>query len=1380
MPPGKEAEVNHRIAGKIWAGWMWLACAAALAGSAAAQERSDGPDSVEYWQHQLSDPAPTYRVQAAARLGRLGSAASPAVDDLLVALEDPQPEVRMQAVVALVQIGVRPLEVGQHLLDRIGDPNEHVDYAAQWGLAHLSDRILTDCADDQEQLSAALELLSRAVERCQAVGGHPLQSQKIDRRLRACREQLVQLQAEALHQQHLARARKHLSEIVEWVSTGGRLDRYRAVEELSPDRLARNAWDDVLPPEELLQARIQILIDSRDSMSPTFQRYAQWRWGPAFQDALFSVVRTQMRESSDTSIAERLLIHFSITSERDWHAVVDLLGPEYPLEIRQAAAWALGQSSIYPAQTVLELAELLASVHEAPTQSSDQPAGDIGRTDPSAEPTPQRDDSAYLAGAAMHAMLDLLEERQVTEMPSPAEERVQAILLQIQRDSNQTVGLRHAATRALSLLWPDSLEAMQGFLAAGLDAVKDYELADALRAIERFDRVGMADALIERALRSEDALARRTAIRLANRLGSSSAVALLLNRVEDPEETFENLDAAIEELRRIDAKAILIVAQRLQLHNPGHAGRTLSALAHWTAGCPEALPVYIQWAEDTTQGPFARCAALFCIARLGSDAQSVSARLRDLFENRSTDGRLRAAALVALHAAGGVGADELAAAQASDIPHVAIAADKIAAAEGSTLAADRLVVRLHGPHRQLAAGALEDLGATGLPSLRTAVFDRNLPDDLRLAALEVALRIPDVPRQPWLAVLEDERIGEDSLWVLDENSTLDQTVELVHYLTQASYRHSDPAMLNRLESLVDRLDWGRGGGSGPGDLPSPSKFADAVMRLDSYIYDATANAEAESSIEHEPMASGAESSSAVEPPSVKMNIEQPIVGEPPSLDRAGSWPPPGGGGSAAAPDIDRREIDVDSASPTNPSAATLPAASAGSAGNVNTGEDGSRGPDTGPDVPGLAPDATDNALDARPLQPSSPDPHRAQGPLVRVFYGTNRLPRAAAAGGAGLRAAATQVSAVILYLGMAAVFAVLMLWNRVRLLAFPAMLLSLGLFVHRMQSTSGDPAPTERETTATKIRYTGELSSELRLGVCQVSIPPVHRTGEVERPSVLRFQFREDPGQHVVIQSVEEVAPDRFFSELSADAERRGGGVLVFIHGYNVSFDEAVMRTAQLAYDLDYPGSPVTFSWPSCGDWYKYQVDRRHIELSVPVIRQFLENLANRTGARSIDVIAHSMGNVGLTQALAELSADQATPINNVVLAAPDIDADIFATRIAPRLVGKARRFTVYTSDSDLALRASRYFNTGRRLGEALRPQPQFPGIDVIDASGYDTSLLGHSYYGSSSGILRDLSKLLRGEPIQQRPDVRVARAENTTYRFLSTEAAASSTAVPQ
>lgn len=296
------------------------------------------------------------------------------------------------------------------------------------------------------------------------------------------------------------------------------------------------------------------------------------------------------------------------------------------------------------------------------------------------------------------------------------------------------------------------------------------------------------------------------------------------------------------------------------------------------------------------------------------------------------------------------------------------------------------------------------------------------------------------------------------------------------------------------------------------------------------------------------------------------------------------------------------------------------------------------------------------------------------------------------------------------------------------------------------------------------IVYGGEYRDELEYGTCTVSIPPNHQAGMLEARSLFKLQVRTDPNKHVVLTQVQQLAPAQFMTDLKAMQAEKGRHLLVFVHGYNVSFEDAARRTAQMAYDLKFPGAPVFYSWPSQANWYSYKTDQENIELSVQQIKKFLAELVQQSGAETINLVAHSMGNVGLTQAIKEMEAADRPLFNQVVLAAPDIDADVFKTRVAPYITTKARHFTLYTSQTDLALVASRYFNHGPRVGDSGEGVALYPGIDTIDATEVDSSLLGHSYYGSNVSVLNDIGALLDNEPIARRPYLRQVGEMQSSY----------------
>ena len=443
-------------------------------------------------------------------------------------------------------------------------------------------------------------------------------------------------------------------------------------------------------------------------------------------------------------------------------------------------------------------------------------------------------------------------------------------------------------------------------------------------------------------------------------------------------------------------------------------------------------------------------------------------------------------------------------------------------------------------------------------------------------------------------------------------------------------------------------------------------------------------------------------------------------------------------------------------------------------------ETGAEPPESAPSPATSAPAAPETG----PRVPAPLQPLRATGPegetspsdaetapgwkVVKVFYGTNREPLDTAserrrtefhafvpaliAGGAtillclvGFVLARSPVKATVACLGLV----------MTGLVAWPA----LRRTVELETSAARRPGPV----------YGGDSAAGLELGTCQVTIPAGHEYGELESPSMLHFEFRPDPDKHIVLQCVERRGPDEFYAELKQHLAQHGDSVLVFVHGYNVNFDDAARRTAQMADDLKFAGAPLFFSWPSQGNWHEYRKDEEQVELAVDALKQFLLDVARQAPARSIHLIAHSMGNRALTEALREIALDtaqQGTLFHQVVLAAPDIDADVFRQRIAPAITGKARRVTLYASSNDLALVASRAFNgTGPRAGDSSRGLVLVPGIETVDVSEVDTSLLGHSYYGDSPTVLTDLKELLTAErAADERPNLEAVVLRHQRY----------------
>jgi esterase/lipase superfamily enzyme len=261
--------------------------------------------------------------------------------------------------------------------------------------------------------------------------------------------------------------------------------------------------------------------------------------------------------------------------------------------------------------------------------------------------------------------------------------------------------------------------------------------------------------------------------------------------------------------------------------------------------------------------------------------------------------------------------------------------------------------------------------------------------------------------------------------------------------------------------------------------------------------------------------------------------------------------------------------------------------------------------------------------------------------------------------------------------------------------------------------------------------YTAERSrnGDLSYGTCIVTIPRSHVLGSLEEPSL--FEFSEDVTKHVILQKVAVKDDHDFYDMVRArvrTADRKDA--FVFIHGYNTTFYDAARRTAQIAYDLKFDGAPIFYSWPSQGKASQYIVDETNAEWTLPHLITFLQKIRAKTGAMRIHLIAHSMGARVLTRALKELDSDKTTRtrFNQIVLAAPDIDAETFAA-IAKAINHAGDRITMYASSRDRAIKLSKSVHGYARAGEAGGALVVVPGVDTIDATTVSTDFFSHSYF---------------------------------------------------
>lgn len=322
---------------------------------------------------------------------------------------------------------------------------------------------------------------------------------------------------------------------------------------------------------------------------------------------------------------------------------------------------------------------------------------------------------------------------------------------------------------------------------------------------------------------------------------------------------------------------------------------------------------------------------------------------------------------------------------------------------------------------------------------------------------------------------------------------------------------------------------------------------------------------------------------------------------------------------------------------------------------------------------------------------------------------------------------------------------------------------------------------TNRARTASQAPagFYGAERGDLQVGYLDVTIPATHRQGELETQSrwsvyTLFADQATLKQRFVMLDRVTPLQRGAWIEALRGQVQNAPSrDLFVFVHGYNSSFEDAARRTAQLAYDLDFDGTPLMYSWPSQASATAYMVDEAAVNVSGRRMAQFLEDLVAQSGAERIHLIAHSMGNRALIEALQTwMSGRDARSsrraFGQVVFTAPDVDREYF-TDVIDSLAQTAERVTLYASDNDLALATSQKVHGAPRAGTAGTSIIRRASLDTIDMSSVKADMLGHAYFAADAGAIYDLFRLLwRGDPPPRRCGMSAgnSRVRNTVWRF--------------
>ncbi|MDQ0440498.1 esterase/lipase superfamily enzyme [Kaistia dalseonensis] len=301
-------------------------------------------------------------------------------------------------------------------------------------------------------------------------------------------------------------------------------------------------------------------------------------------------------------------------------------------------------------------------------------------------------------------------------------------------------------------------------------------------------------------------------------------------------------------------------------------------------------------------------------------------------------------------------------------------------------------------------------------------------------------------------------------------------------------------------------------------------------------------------------------------------------------------------------------------------------------------------------------------------------------------------------------------------------------------------------------------ATTRMRSDNRAVLFTGERGSQLDFANIVVSIPPdsVRKVGDVQWPKRLPGNPATD-FVTVKVQDMDLAAARKWFNAKIKKTPHRQA--LVFVHGFNNRFDDAVYRFAQIIHDSKAPVVPILFTWPSRGSLLDYGYDRESTNYSRDALERLLKALADDPNVDEVSILAHSMGNWVTLEALRQMAIRNgriAPKIKNVMLASPDVDVDVFRSQMAD-IGNKGPSITLFVSQDDRALAASRrIWGNVERLGQ-INPNSEpystelaADKITVIDLTKLKTDdKLNHGKFAASPEVVQAIgTRLADGQTI--------------------------------
>ncbi len=318
-----------------------------------------------------------------------------------------------------------------------------------------------------------------------------------------------------------------------------------------------------------------------------------------------------------------------------------------------------------------------------------------------------------------------------------------------------------------------------------------------------------------------------------------------------------------------------------------------------------------------------------------------------------------------------------------------------------------------------------------------------------------------------------------------------------------------------------------------------------------------------------------------------------------------------------------------------------------------------------------------------------------------------------------------------------------------------------GQMTNAMSAVSGAPGEPGRVAlfvASTRRGEGGPDDGRARFSLTAIGVPPSHQPGVIERPSF----GSADRGRHFTVLSRSNLDESDFYTQVASHVSGRVGvsrDILLYVHGFNTSLDEARFRLAQIVADGGFSGVPVLFTWNSRGGLFNYESDKEAATVSRDALEHVLLSLAKTPGVGRVHILAHSMGAWLSMEALRGVAIsghpDLDGRLGQVMLANPDIDLSVFrqqVQRVDPSHV------SIFVANNDRALSiSSRIAGARPRLGAMDPEKPEDKaeldrlGVSVHDISSFSTDFIGHGAFAEAPDVVRSIGANISTPRAQER-----------------------------